>query len=59
MPLSKDIPDLTPKTNREIRDLTIMSDSDINTDDIPELTDWKDAKRGLFFLNPRKKRLTP
>ena len=49
MPMSKDKADLSPDTLNEIGDLANMPDSDINTDDIPETTDWADAKRGLFF----------
>ena len=41
--------DLTPEMKNEIRDLANMPDSDINTDDIPETTDWADARRGLFY----------
>ena len=47
--MSKDTNDLSPEMQREIRDLANMPDSDINTDDIPEVTDWADAKRGVFY----------
>lgn len=55
----KDLDDLTPKTRREIRDLANMPDSDINTDDVPEITDWVDVKRGLFFWSSGKTRPAP
>ena len=47
--MSKDTADLSPEGQSEIRDLANMPDSDINTDDIPEITDWSDARRGLFY----------
>ncbi len=47
--MSKDTADLSPEMLSEIRDLANMPDCDINTDDIPETTDWTDARRGLFF----------
>lgn len=56
--MSKDKADLSPERQSEIRDLANMPDSYINTDDIPETTEWADARRGLFFwpVNMRPKR---
>ena len=47
--MSKGKPDLSTEMKNEIRDLANLPDSDINTDDIPETTDWADAWRGLFY----------
>ena len=47
--MSKDMADLSLEMQSEIRDLANMPDSEINTEDIPETTDWADARRGLFF----------
>lgn len=55
--MSKDMDDLSPEMQSEIRDLANMPDSDINTDDIPEITDWSDARRGLFY-RPVKRQIT-
>ena len=55
--MSKDTADLSPEMQREIRDLANMPDSDINTDDIPKITDWSDAKRGVFY-RPVKQQIT-
>ncbi len=55
--MSKDRTDLSPERKSEIRDLANMPDSDINTDDIPETTDWADARRGLFY-RPVKRQIT-
>ena len=49
IPLIKDRAYLSPERQNEIRDLANMPDSDINTDDIPETTDWAEARRGLFY----------
>lgn len=55
--MSKDMADLTPEMQNEIRDLANMPDSEINTDDVPETSDWADAKRGLFY-RPVKQQIT-
>ena len=55
--MSKDMADLTPESQSEIRDLANMPDSDIDTDDIPEITDLADAKRGMFY-RPVKQQIT-
>ena len=52
--MSKDTADLSPEGQNEIRDLANMPDSDINTDDIPEITDWSDARRGLFYRTVKR-----
>ncbi len=54
----KDLADLSPEMQREIRNLANMPDSDINTDDIPEVTNWADARRGLFYRNHGKTQFT-
>lgn len=41
-------PVLTPKQQAEIDTLKAMSDDEIDTSDIPEVTDWSNAKRGMF-----------
>lgn len=47
---------LTPRQKAEIDALAAQDDDRINTGDIPEVTDWSDAKRGVFF--PRSEKLT-
>lgn len=54
----KDFADLSSKTEREIRNLSNMPGSDINTEDVSEITDWAEARRGLFYRNPGKTRFT-
>ncbi len=48
---------LTPKQKTELKALEALGDDEIDTSDIPEVTDWSDAKRGLFY-RPVKRQLT-
>ena len=48
---------MTDQQKAELAALAAMSDDEIDTSDIPEATDWSDAKRGVFYrLN--KQRIT-
>lgn len=47
----------TRRQTEELRNVRDRSDSDIDTDDIPEVTDWSDARRGRFY-RPVKKQIT-
>lgn len=40
---------LTDKQQAELSALEALSDDQINTSDIPEISDWSDARRGLFY----------
>ena len=55
--MRKDISELPPDMQSEVRALAGKPDSEINTDDIPEILDWSDAKRGLFY-RPVKQQIT-
>ena len=48
---------LTPNQQAEIDALAALPDDEIDTKAIPEVHDWSDAQRGLFF-RPVKKQLT-
>lgn len=48
---------LPPDLADELRRLEAMSDADIDTQDIPLVTDWRGAKRGLFY-RPVKRQIT-
>jgi uncharacterized protein (DUF4415 family) len=39
----------TPELDAELKALAAMSDEDIDTSDIPEITDWSGAERGKFY----------
>lgn len=49
------LPPLTKADRAKLKALASRSDSEINTSDIPEMTDeqWKGAKRGHFYRPPR------
>ena len=48
---------LTPAQQAEIEALASLPDEQIDTQDIPELSDWSEKKRGLFF-RPVKQQIT-
>ena len=39
---------MTDQQKAELAALAAMSDDEIDTSDIPEVTDWSNAKRGVF-----------
>ena len=51
---SKPVP---PEIQAEIDALAALPEDQINTDDIPEVQDWRGAKRGLFY-RPIKRQIT-
>jgi uncharacterized protein (DUF4415 family)/uncharacterized DUF497 family protein len=48
---------LTPEQRVELKSLAALPDDAIDTSDAPELLDWSEAKRGLFY-RPVKQQLT-
>ncbi len=53
------LPMLTKTRRAQLKALAARPDSEIDTSDIPEMTDeqWKNAKRGHFY-RPRKQQIT-
>ena len=53
------VPPLTKKRRAKLKALATRPDSEIDTSDIPEMTDaqWKNARRGHFY-RPRKRQIT-
>jgi len=49
--------ELSPVHQADVDALAALSDADIDLGDMPEVTDWSDARRGLFY-RPLKKQLT-
>ena len=47
--MKKAISDLTAEQMAKLEALAALPDDQINTDDIPEVTDWSNAQRGLFY----------
>ncbi|HWK44536.1 MAG TPA: BrnA antitoxin family protein [Stellaceae bacterium] len=48
---------ISPELQAELAALEAMPDDQIDTSEMPEVTDWTGAKRGAFF-RPIKKQLT-
>ncbi len=44
----------TKKQNTEVENLALMTDEEIDTSDIPEITDWSNAVVGKYY-RPIKK----
>jgi uncharacterized protein (DUF4415 family) len=53
------LPALTKAQRAKLKALAIRPDSEIDTSDIPEMTEeqWKNARRGHFY-RPRKRQIT-
>lgn len=48
---------LSKQQQDEINQLKNMADDDIDTSDIPEMSDWSNAEIGKFY-RPKKKQIT-
>jgi uncharacterized protein (DUF4415 family) len=48
---------LTDEQQAELKALAALPDDQIDTQDIPEVSDWSKAKRGLFY-RPIKQQIT-
>ena len=55
--MKKDITELPPDVQTQIRTLAAMPDDQIDTTDAPEILDWSDARRGVFY-RPVKQQIT-
>jgi hypothetical protein len=53
--MKKKISNLTVEQKAELEALATLPDDQIDTDDIPEVTDWSDAQRGLFYRPVKQK----
>lgn len=47
--MKKEMDDLPPEAQSQIRELERLPDELIDTSDIPEVLDWSGSQRGLFF----------
>ena len=56
---SESLPAMTKAQRTKLKALTARTDSEIDTSDIPEMTDeqWKHDRRGHFY-RPRKRQIT-
>ena len=55
--MKKDITELPPEVQAQIRELETLPDHQIDTADAPEILDWSDARRGVFY-RPVKQQIT-
>ena len=55
--MKKDINDLPSDVQEQIRALEALPDDQIDTTDAPEILDWSDARRGVFY-RPVKRQIT-
>lgn len=55
--MKKDIAELPSDVQEQIRALEALSDEQIDTTDAPEVLDWADARRGVFY-RPVKRQIT-
>ena len=47
--MKKEISDLPPDVQAQLKAIETLSDDQIDTTDAPEILDWTDARRGLFY----------
>ena len=55
--MRKDISELPSDIQEQIRALEALPDDQIDTSDAPEILDWSDARRGVFY-RPVKQQIT-
>ena len=55
--MKKDMTELPPDVQAQVRALEELPDDQIDTTDVPEILDWSDARRGVFY-RPVKKQIT-
>ena len=55
--MKKDMSELPPEVQAQIRALESLPDDQIDTTDAPEILDWSDTKRGVFY-RPVKQQIT-
>ena len=55
--MRKDISELPSDIQEQIRALEDLPDDQIDTSDAPEILDWSDARRGVFY-RPVKQQIT-
>ena len=55
--MKKDMTELPSDVRAQIRELEALPDDQIDTTDAPEILDWSDARRGVFY-RPVKQQIT-
>lgn len=49
MNMKKNMNELPPEVQAQMRSLESLPDDEIDTTDAPEILDWADARRGVFY----------
>ena len=47
--MKKDFTELPPDVQAQIRALENIPEDEIDTTDVPEILDWSEARRGVFY----------
>ena len=55
--MKKDTAELPPDVQEQIRALEALPEDQVDTTDAPEILDWSDARRGVFY-QPVKQQIT-
>lgn len=55
--MKKDMNELPPDVQSQIRALEDLPEDQVDTTDAPEILDWSDARRGVFY-RPVKQQIT-
>ena len=55
--MKKGMSELPPDVQEQIQSLETQTDDQIDTTDAPEILDWSDARRGVFY-RPVKQQIT-
>ncbi len=55
--MKKEFTELPPDVQEQIRALEALPEDQIDTTDAPEILDWSDARRGVFY-RPVKQQVT-
>ncbi len=55
--MKKDMAELPSDVQKQVRALEALPDDQIDTTDAPEILDWSDARRGVFY-RPVKQQVT-
>ena len=55
--MKRDITELPPDVQAQIKALEELPEDEIDTTDAPEILDWSDARRGVFY-RPVKQQIT-
>ena len=55
--MKRDITELPPDVQAQIKALEDLPEDEIDTTDAPEILDWSDARRGVFY-RPVKQQIT-